>query len=75
VLCHMTKSHDECGKIVHRLYSSYISSIQEINEDSIEIPLSTRTWRVIKLSRLSCYSPVKVFSEVISEKRYKQDFE
>jgi len=31
-------SHDKCGKIVHRPYSSYISSIQKINEDSIEFP-------------------------------------
>jgi len=25
--CHKVKSHDECRKIVHRLCSSYISSI------------------------------------------------
>jgi len=53
---HMTKSHEEHGKIVHRPYSSCISSIQEINKDSIEFFLSTWTWRVIKLSRLSHYS-------------------
>ena len=34
-------SHDECGKMVHRPYSSYISSIPKINEDSIEFFLST----------------------------------
>ena len=42
-LCHMIKSHEECGKIVHRLCSSCISSIQEINENSIKFSLSTRT--------------------------------
>jgi len=47
----MTKSHEECGKIVHRPYSSCISSVQEINEDSIEFFLSTQTWRVIKSSQ------------------------
>ena len=25
---HRVKSHDECGKVVHRLCSSYISSVQ-----------------------------------------------
>jgi len=61
VLCHkyhshMSKSHEECGKIVHRPCSSCISSVQEINKDSIEFSLSTQTWRVIKSSRLSCYT-------------------
>ena len=55
---HMTKSHEECEKIVHRLYSSYISSVQEINENSIGFSLSTQTWRVIKSSRLSHYNYV-----------------
>jgi len=55
VSCHMTRSHEECGKMVHRPCSSCISSIQEINKDSIKFSLSTRTWRVIKLSRLSHY--------------------
>jgi len=45
------KSHDGCGKIVHRPCSSCISSVQEIEEDSIEFFLSTQTWRVIKLSQ------------------------
>jgi len=40
------RSHDECGKIVHRPYSSCI------NENSIEFFLLTQTWRVIKSSRL-----------------------
>jgi len=50
------KSHDGYGKIVHRLCSSCISSIQEIKENSIEFFLLTWTWRMIKLSRLSCYT-------------------
>ena len=28
VLCHIMKSHDECGRVVHRPYSSCISSVQ-----------------------------------------------
>jgi len=28
-------SHDKCGKVVHRPCSKCISSIQEMNEDSI----------------------------------------
>jgi len=38
---HMIKSHEGCGKIVHRPCSSCISSVQEINENSIEFSLST----------------------------------
>jgi len=49
--CHMIKSHDKCGKIVHRPCSSCISNVQEINKNSIEFSLSTQTWRVIKLSQ------------------------
>ena len=45
------KSHDECGKVVHRLCSDCISSIQEMEENSIELSLSTQTWSVIKLSQ------------------------
>jgi len=48
---HITKSYEEYGKIVHRPYSSCISSVQEINENSIEFSLSTQTWRVIKSSQ------------------------
>jgi len=47
----MIRSYEECGKIVHRPCSSYISSIQEINEDSIEFSLSTQIRRVIKSSQ------------------------
>jgi len=43
---------------VHRLCSSCISSVQVINKDLIEFSLSTWTWRVIKLSRLSCYTTI-----------------
>jgi len=52
----MTKSHKECGKIVHRPCSSCISSVQEINKDSIEFSLSTWTWRGFKLSWLKSYT-------------------
>ena len=37
--CHKMKLHDNCGKVVYRPCSSYISSIQEIHEDSIEFSL------------------------------------
>ena len=43
---------------MHRLCSSCISSVQVINKDSIEFSLSTQTWRVIKLSRLSYYTTI-----------------
>jgi len=36
-------SHDRCGKIVYRLCSSCISSVQGIEEDSIKFSLSTWT--------------------------------
>ena len=50
----ITRSHDECGKI-HRPYSSYISSVQEIDKNSIEFFLSTQTWSRLKLSWLESY--------------------
>jgi len=55
---HMTshdRSHNKCGKVVHRPCSSCISSIQKNNGNSIEFFLLTQTWRVIKSSRLSYY--------------------
>ena len=30
VACHRVMSHDECGKVVHRPYSSCISSVQNL---------------------------------------------
>ena len=51
-----TQSHEKCGKIVHKPCSSCISSVQEINKNSIKFSLSTQTWRVIKSSRLSYYN-------------------
>ena len=42
--CNVTqkmKSYDNCGKVVHRLYSNCISSIQEMYKDSIEFFLSS----------------------------------
>ena len=41
VMSHKMKSHNNCGKVVHRLYSSCISSVQEMHEDSIEFSLSS----------------------------------
>jgi len=32
------KLHDECGKVVHRPYSSCISSVQEIMETPLSSP-------------------------------------
>ena len=40
---HDVMSHKEYGKIVHRLCSSCINSVQEINKDSIKFSLLTRT--------------------------------
>jgi len=31
---HMVMSHDECGKVMHRPCSSYISSIENLTETS-----------------------------------------
>jgi len=53
---HMTKSHKECEKIVHRPCSSCISSVQEINKDFIEFSLLTWTWSRFKLSWLKPYN-------------------
>jgi len=50
------KSHNGYGKIVHRLCSSCISSVQEIEEDSIEFFLLTWTWRRFKSSWLELYN-------------------
>jgi len=43
IICHMShdESYDECGKVVHRPCSKCISSIQKLNENSIEFSLST----------------------------------
>ena len=48
---HMAESHDECGKVVHRPYSRYISSIQKLNKNSIEFSLSTWTRSSSKISQ------------------------
>jgi len=58
--CHMShhmfkKSHDGYGKIVHRPCSSCISSVQEIEEDSIKFSLSAQTWSRFKLPWLEPY--------------------
>ena len=43
-------SHDKCGKVVHKPCSSYISSVQKNNGNSIEFSLSTQIRSEIKLS-------------------------
>jgi len=40
---------NEHGKIVHRPCSSCISSVQELNKNSIEFFLSTQTWSTVEL--------------------------
>jgi len=40
-MSHEIGSHDECGKVVHRPCSRYISSVQKLNKNSIEFFLST----------------------------------
>ena len=44
-----SQSHDKYGKIVHRPCSSCISSVQELNKDSIKFSLST--WSMVKSSQ------------------------
>jgi len=41
------RSHDECGKVVHRPCSSCISSIGKSNRDSIEFSLSIAEQRAV----------------------------
>jgi len=55
VSCHITKSYEGCGKIVYKPCSSCISSVQEINKDSIEFSLSIQIRSGTKLSQLSLY--------------------
>ena len=58
------KSHDKCGKIVHRPCSSCISSVQEIEEDTIEFSLSTWTWSGFKLFWLKSYTQGMCYSSI-----------
>jgi len=55
----MTKSHEKYGKIVHKLYSSCISSVQKIHKDFIKFSLSTQTWSGFKLSWLKFYNNMR----------------
>ena len=41
------RSHDKCGKVVHRLCSSCISSVRKSNRDSIEFSLSITEQRAV----------------------------
>jgi len=52
--CHMM-SYDECGKVVHRSYSSCISSIENLTRTSLSslCQLGLRGW--LSCLRLSCY--------------------
>ena len=43
--------HNECGKVVYRLCSRCISSVQKLNENSIEFSLLTQTKSVVKSSQ------------------------
>ena len=61
-ITHMMGSHDKCGKIVHRLCSSCISSVQEINKNSIKFSLSTQTWSGFKLFWLEPYNFIIFYS-------------
>ena len=44
------KSHDKYRKVVYRPCSSYISSIQEIKENSIKFSLLNQTWSMININ-------------------------
>jgi len=55
---YMIESYDECGKVVHRPCSRYISSVQKLNENSIEFSLSTWTRSGTKSSWLHSYNRV-----------------
>ena len=48
---HRVMSCDMCGKIVHRPCSSCLSSIQELNKNSIKFSLLTWTWSMVKSSQ------------------------
>ena len=52
---HSVMSYDECGRVVHRPYSSCISSIQNPMETllSSSCQLGLRVW--LSCLRLSCY--------------------
>jgi len=41
------RSHDKCGKVVHRLCSSCISSIEKSNKNFIEFSLSITEQRAV----------------------------
>jgi len=41
------RSHDKCGKVVHRPCSSCISNIEKSNRDSIEFFLSITEQRAV----------------------------
>jgi len=60
------ESYDECKKVVHRPYSSYISSIQKLNENSIEFFLSTWTRSSFKVSQSKslqeAYKQIKAYT-------------
>jgi len=53
MMSHKMKSHDNCGKVVHRLCSNCISSVQEIHEDSIKFSLSSTDKGAVGFMRFS----------------------
>ena len=54
--CHKVMSHDKCGKVVHRLYSSCISSVQNLIGTPLSSPCQLRLGVWLSHLRLSCYT-------------------
>jgi len=46
-MSHRMKSHDNCGKVVHRPCSNCISSVQEMHVNSIEFSLLSTDKEVV----------------------------
>ena len=62
--CHITKSHGNCGKIVHRPCSSCISSIGNLTEALSSSPCQLRLGVVLRHLSLSPYT-LKTYSRTI----------
>ena len=55
-LYHIIELHDECGKVVHRPYSSCISSVQNLMGTPLSFPCQLRLEVVLRHLSLSSYS-------------------